>query len=46
MQNKIVISSTNKKAIALLKELQAKKAKLQLHFSKKGKVGVLNLKSS
>lgn len=46
MQNKIVISPSNKKALAILRDLQKKKAKLQQHFAKKGKIGSLNLKKS
>jgi hypothetical protein len=41
MHNKIIISPTNKKAIAILKDLQEKKAKLRNHFAKKGKPGSL-----
>lgn len=44
MRNKTVILPSNKKALQILKELQEKKAKLQHHFSKKGKVGTINLK--
>lgn len=46
MQNKIIISPSNKKAIAILKDLQDKKAKLQSHFAKKGKIGSLKLKNA
>jgi hypothetical protein len=46
MKDKIIISPENKKAIAILKDLQKRKAKLQNHFARKGKVGSLKLKNT
>jgi len=36
MKEKIIISSTNKKAVEFLKTLKGKKAKIQKHFAQPG----------
>jgi hypothetical protein len=45
MSDKIVISSNNKKAIAVMQSFREKKAKLREHFSKPGRITALKLKN-
>ena len=43
MQNKIIISPSNTKAIEFIKSLKDKKAQIQKHFAQSGKLSSLKV---
>lgn len=43
MQNKVIISPTNKKAIEFIKSVKDKKAQIQKHFAQPGRLSSLKV---
>jgi hypothetical protein len=43
MQNRVIISPTNKKAIEFIKSIKDKKAQMQKHFAQSGRLSSLKV---